>query len=74
MIVNEPRNSEIQDVMREEMRRGNRRIDAEALRQRQELLKKFRETLKLSTEREFVDAIRELGFADEPEKLRCSSF
>jgi hypothetical protein len=65
--------------MKEEKSRGKRRVDTKALRQGEELLKGFREALKLRTEREFVKAIRELGFADEPEKLRgalqiCSSF
>jgi hypothetical protein len=41
-----------------------------ALWQREELLKGFREALKLRTEGEFPEAIRELGLADDPEKLR----
>jgi len=69
-VADDPRSSEIQNVMREEKSRGKRRIDTTALQQRQELLKGFREALKLRTEREFVEAIRELGFADDPVKLR----
>ena len=69
-MKDEPENQGIQDVMREEKSRGKRRVDLKALRQRQELLNGFREALKLRTEHEFVEAIRELGFADDPEKLR----
>ena len=63
-------NSEIQDVMKEEKSRGKRRVDTKAIRQREELLRGFREALKLRTERDFVEAIRELGLADAPVKLR----
>ena len=65
-----PQDPDIRDVMREEKSRGKRRVDMKALRQREELLKGFREALKLKTEREFLEAIRELGLADDPEKLR----
>jgi hypothetical protein len=37
---------------------------------RQERLKALQEALKARTEREFVEAIRELGYADDPVKLR----
>jgi len=66
----DPKDSDIQDVMKEEKSRGKRRIDMAALRRREDLLKKFREALTLRTEREFVDAIRALKLADDPEKLR----
>jgi len=66
----DPNNPDIQDVIKEEKSRGKRRVDTRALRQKEELLKGFREALKLRTEREFVEAIRELGFADDPVKLR----
>lgn len=66
----DPKSSDIRDVMREEKGRGKRRVDTKALRQREELLKSFREALKLRTEREFVEAIRELKLVDDPEKLR----
>ena len=61
----------IDDVMKEEKSRGKRPVDTKALRQKQELLRKFREALKLRTEREFVDAIRELKLVDDPERLRA---
>ena len=66
-----PKDPDIQDVMREEKSRGKRRIDMEALRRREYLLKKIREALTLRTEREFVEAIRELKLVDDPEKLRA---
>jgi hypothetical protein len=69
-MSDDPKDPDIQDVMREEKSRGKRRLDTGALRRRQDLLKKFREALTLRTEREFVDAIREMRLADDPEKLR----
>jgi uncharacterized protein YpiB (UPF0302 family) len=66
----DPKDRDIQDVMKEEKSRGKRRVDVEALRRRKDLLKKIREALTLRTEREFVDAIRELKLVDDPEKLR----
>jgi len=66
----DPKDRDIQDVMTEEKSRGKRRVDVEALRRRKDLLKKIREALTLRTEREFVDAIRELKLVDDPEKLR----
>ena len=68
--MDDPKDLDIQDVMREEKSRGKRRVDVEALRRREDLLKKLREVLTLRTEREFVDAIREMKLADDPEKLR----
>jgi hypothetical protein len=62
---------DIDNVMREEKSRGKRRVDTKALRLKQEHLKMLREALINSkTKREFVEAIRELGFSDDPEKLR----
>jgi hypothetical protein len=67
--MDDPKNLDIQDVMREEKSRGKRHVDVEALRRREDLLRKLREALTLRTEREFVDAIREMKLADDPEKL-----
>jgi hypothetical protein len=61
---------DIDDVIKEEKSRGRRRVDTEALRRRADLLNKLRDVLTLRTEREFVDAIREMKLADDPEKLR----
>ncbi len=66
----DPEDSDIHDVMKEEKSRGKRRIDIGARQKRQERLKALQEALKARTEREFVEAIRELGYADDPEKLR----
>jgi hypothetical protein len=69
-IMDDPKNLDIQDVMREEKSRGKRRVDTGARQLRQERLKALQEALKARTEREFVEAIRELGYAADPEKLR----
>jgi hypothetical protein len=70
-MFDDPINPDIQDIMREEKSRGKRRVDTKALELRQHRLKVLREALTNSkTEREFVEAIRELGYAADPEKLR----
>jgi hypothetical protein len=69
-MTEEPRDPDIQDVMREEKSRGKRRVDMDALRRREDLLKKFRDALTWRTEREFVEAMREMKLTDDPEKLR----
>jgi hypothetical protein len=61
---------EIDDVMKEEKSRGKRRVDTGERQRRQERLKALQEALKARTEREFVEAIHELGYGDDPEKLR----
>ena len=65
-IMDDPKNLDIQDVMREEKSRGKRRVDTGARQLRQERLKALQEALKARTEREFVEAIRELGYAADP--------
>ena len=69
-MKDDPRDPDIQDVMREEKSRGKRRVDTKTVHLTQERMKVLREALKSKTEREFVEAIRELGLADDPEKLR----
>jgi hypothetical protein len=69
-VTDYPKDWDTQDVMKEEKSRGKRRVDTKAIRQKEELLRRFREALKLRTEREFVEAIRELGLADNPVRLR----
>jgi hypothetical protein len=70
-VKDDPKDLDIQDVMREEKSRGKRRIDTKALALTQHRLKVLREALINSkTEREFVEAIRPFGLADDPEKLR----
>jgi hypothetical protein len=61
---------EIREVMAAEKSRGARRPkDPEIRRQERELLEKFRKALDLEDERDFVQAIRELGLADDPQKV-----
>jgi hypothetical protein len=70
-MADDPKNSDIQDVVREEKSRGKRKVDTKALSLKHERLKVLRDALQSSkTEREFVDAIRALGLGDAPEKLR----
>ncbi len=57
-------------MMSEEKRRGRRPIDIAAKRRHQELLKRFREALELRNEKDFIEAIRELGLADDPARLQ----
>jgi len=68
-MTDDPKDPDIQDVMKEEKSRGKRRVDMGVLHRREDLLKKFREALTLRTEREFVDAIREMKLTDDHEKL-----
>lgn len=69
-MKDDPKDPDILDVMKEEKSRGRRRVDTGARQRRQERIKALQEALKARTEREFVEAIRELGYADDPEKLR----
>jgi hypothetical protein len=69
-MMDDPKDPDIQNVMREEKSRGKRRVDTGARQLRQERLKALQEALKARTEREFLEAIRELGYADDPVKLR----
>jgi hypothetical protein len=69
-MADEPKDSDIQHVIKEEKGRGKRKVDTKALHLTQERLKLLREALNSKTEREFVEAIRELGLADDSEKLR----
>jgi hypothetical protein len=66
----DPKSSDVQDVMKEEKSRGKRRVDTKALHLTHERLKVLREALNSETESEFVAAIRALGLADDSEKLR----
>jgi len=59
------RDDDIFEVMLGDLGRGRRRPrDAETRRRERELLSKFRLALAKTTEKEFLDAIRELGFSD----------
>ena len=64
---------DIRDVMADEGSRGRRRPkDPETRRQERELLRKFRKALEFETEKEFLDAIRELGIPFDAERLRSA--
>jgi len=65
-MLGEPENPDLRDVMREEKSRGKRRVDAAERRRRQDLLRAFRDALDARTEREFLDAIKQLGLGDDP--------
>ena len=69
-MSHDPNSSDIQDVIKEEKSRGRRKVDTKARQLARERLKFLQEALKARTEREFVEAIRPLGLADDPEKLR----
>jgi hypothetical protein len=62
------KDDDLRDVMAEETSRGKRPISAEARRERRELLRGFRDALHAKTEREFLEILRELGLADDPQK------
>lgn len=55
--------SDIHDVMHEEMRRGKSRrpVDLKTRKERAELKQAFRELLREGDEREFIKALRALG-------------
>jgi hypothetical protein len=55
---------DLEEVIREETGRGRRRIDFDARRERAQLLRDFRKHLALSTEEEFVNAMRAFGLRD----------
>jgi hypothetical protein len=55
---------ELEEVIREEAGRGRRPIDFDARRERTQLLQDFRKLLALATEEEFVEAMRAAGLKD----------
>lgn len=62
---------EIYEVIKEEKSRGKRRPkDPEAKKRARELMGKFRRALDLETERDFLEAIREIEPTGDPEKQR----
>ena len=65
-MTEDSKDPDIQDVMREEKSLGKRRVDTGALQLARKRMESLREALKSKTEREFVDAMRELGLADDP--------
>jgi hypothetical protein len=70
--MNEKRKKELDEVMREEARRGRRPIDLEARRKRTERLTDMRKLLTIATEEEFLSAMRAAGLTDgSPELLEA---
>lgn len=57
--------TEIKDVMRQEIRRGRRPVDADEQRKRRKLARDFGSLLRLATETEFTRALRALGLRDD---------
>jgi|HubBroStandDraft_6_1064221.scaffolds.fasta_scaffold542927_1 hypothetical protein len=59
--MDDKRKKELDQVMREETRRGRRPIDLEARRKRAEKLADMRKLLTIATEAEFVTAMQAAG-------------
>lgn len=67
-----PDSDDILEVMLGELGRGRRRPkDAGTRRRERELLSKFRLALAKTTEKEFLEAIRELGISDSEQLQRA---
>ena len=64
--------SELDDVIREETRRGRRPIDIEERRKKAALLEQCRDLLRLSTEQEFVETMRASGLAPGSEAFQIA--
>jgi hypothetical protein len=64
--------SEIDDVIREETGRGRLPIDIEERRKRAALLGRCRDLLRLSTEQEFVETMRASGVAPDSEQFQIA--
>ena len=70
--MDEKRKKDLEEVMREEARRGRRPIDLEARRKRTERLTDMGKLLTLATEEEFLRAMRAAGLTDgSPELLEA---
>ena len=61
--------AELDDVMREETRRGRRPIDIEERRRQAQLKRDLRMYLRIATEQEFREAMRALGLRDGSRQL-----
>jgi hypothetical protein len=68
-MATDPIDDDIRDVMAEEKSRGRRPYAAKARKQRKHELEVLRGILAIPREEDFVRTIRELGYADDPEKL-----
>jgi hypothetical protein len=63
---------DVQDVRKQEGRRGRRPIDLEAQKQYREQLAKMRRLLEISTEEEFVKAMLAYGMVEGSEEFLTS--
>jgi hypothetical protein len=68
----EEKQSEIDDVRREETGRGRRPIDIEERRKRAALRRQCRDFLRLSTEQEFVQTMRASGVTPDSEQFQIA--
>lgn len=70
--MDEDRENDLHEVMKQEKRRGRRPIDFEAGKKRAQILRDMRKLLENATEEEFVAAIRAAGLHDgSPEFLEA---
>jgi hypothetical protein len=70
--MDENREKNLNEVMKQEKRRGRRPIDFEARKEQAQKLKDARKLLETATEAEFLDAMRAAGLHDgSPELLEA---
>ena len=69
MKEKEKKQAELDDVIREETRRGRRPIDIEERRRQAQLKRELRMYLRIATEQEFREAMRALGLGDGSRQL-----
>lgn len=67
-MVNGAKDDDIREIMAEETRRGRRPLDAREIERKKHEREILRELLRIDNEQEFLKAIRELGYADDPER------
>ena len=69
MKEKQKKQAELDDVIREETRRGRRPIDIEERRRQAQLKRELRMYLRIATEQEFLEAMRALGLRDGSRQL-----
>jgi hypothetical protein len=69
MKEKDKKQAELDDVIREETRRGRRPIDIEERRRQAQLKRDLRMYLRIATEQEFREAMRALGLRDGSRQL-----
>jgi hypothetical protein len=69
MKEKEKKQAELDDVIREETRRGRRPIDIEERRRQAQLKRDLRMYLRIAIEQEFREAMRALGLRDGSRQL-----